>query len=127
MRALQGLPELNVFPQPILDKKTLEEYLQIEREIADAQRADPNVLPQFKTKMTQLEEVNQRVEQLDEQLKEAPNTVSYSSGTVCVGDFHYKGDLTGVANIAWLIIFGLMFCPVLRALDRPRGPCKQFH
>ena len=34
------------------------------------------MLPQFKSKMTQLEAVNQRVEQLDEQLKEAPNKVS---------------------------------------------------
>ncbi|XP_043211182.1 uncharacterized protein LOC122375753 [Amphibalanus amphitrite] len=62
--------------EPILDKKTLEEYLQIEREIAEAQRSDPDVLPQFKNKMTQLEEVNQRLEQLDEQLNQVPNTAA---------------------------------------------------
>ncbi|KAF0313359.1 hypothetical protein FJT64_016111 [Amphibalanus amphitrite] len=81
--------------EPILDKKTLEEYLQIEREIAEAQRSDPDVLPQFKNKMTQLEEVNQRLEQLDEQLNRAPNTAASNERDQAR---KHQSELTGELN-----------------------------
>ncbi|KAF0290867.1 hypothetical protein FJT64_010967 [Amphibalanus amphitrite] len=50
---------------PVVDKATLEEYLQVEKELGEARRADPQVLSQLEMKKEALQKMTQKVEQLE--------------------------------------------------------------
>lgn len=65
--------------EPVLDKNVLEEYMQVEKEIAAAHQADPHVMPQFKAKMAALEQTNQRIDQLEQQLSQGADAPEYST------------------------------------------------
>ncbi|XP_037093463.1 uncharacterized protein LOC119113212 [Pollicipes pollicipes] len=58
--------------EPVVERKLLEQYLQIEREIAQEQQANPQVLQQYKAKMAALEQAGRREEQLETQLATDP-------------------------------------------------------
>ena len=51
--------------QPVVDQATLEEYLQVERELGEARRADPQVLSQLELKTEALDKMTQKVERLE--------------------------------------------------------------
>ncbi|XP_043212333.1 golgin subfamily A member 1-like isoform X5 [Amphibalanus amphitrite] len=51
--------------EPVVDKATLEEYLQVEKELGEARRADPQVLSQLEMKKEALQKMTQKVEQLE--------------------------------------------------------------
>ncbi|XP_037090419.1 uncharacterized protein LOC119110622 isoform X1 [Pollicipes pollicipes] len=54
-----------VGPEPVVDRETVEEYLQTEREIGEARRADPQVLSQLEMKTEALDKMTQKVERLE--------------------------------------------------------------
>ena len=58
-------PPCPICLQPVIDKQTLEEYLQVEKDLGEARRADPQVLSQLEMKTEALQKMARKVERLE--------------------------------------------------------------